>query len=116
MNHALTLLTALLLAPLPALRAANAPLPSKPNMIVIYTDDRGYADLGCMGIMADVKTPNTDSLAAGGVRMTAGYVTAPQCSPSRCGLISGQSQGKVLAWITMACSSPILGCSNCFER
>lgn len=66
----------------------------RPNIIVIYTDDHGYADLGCMGIMADVKTPNMDAFAAGGVRMTAGYVTAPQCSPSRCGLISGQSQGK----------------------
>jgi arylsulfatase A-like enzyme len=67
---------------------------ARPNIIVIYTDDHGYADLGCMGIMNDVKTPNIDALAAAGVRMTAGYVTAPQCSPSRCGLISGQYQGK----------------------
>ncbi len=66
----------------------------KPNIIVIYTDDHGYADLGCMGIMADVKTPNLDALATGGVRMTSGYVTAPQCSPSRCGVIGGQYQGK----------------------
>jgi uncharacterized sulfatase len=65
---------------------------SKPNIIVIFTDDHGYADLGCMGIMKDVKTPHIDALAAAGVRMTAGYVTAPQCSPSRCGLISGQYQ------------------------
>ena len=67
---------------------------TKPNIIVIYTDDHGYADLRCMGIMADVKTPNMDALASGGVRMTSGYVTAPQCSPSRSGLISGQYQGK----------------------
>jgi len=75
--------------------AAEAGLAGKrPNIIVIYTDDHGYADLGCMGIMQDVKTPNIDALAADGVRMAAGYVTAPQCSPSRCGLISGQYQGK----------------------
>ncbi len=67
---------------------------AKPNVIVIVTDDHGYADLGCMGVMADVKTPNLDALATGGVRMTAGYVSAPQCSPSRCGLITGQFQGK----------------------
>ena len=54
----------------------------KPNIIVIYTDDHGYADLGCMGSMADVKTPHIDALAASGVRCTAGYTTAPQCSPS----------------------------------
>ena len=65
---------------------------TKPNIIVIYTDDHGYADLGCMGIMKDVKTPNIDSLAATGVRMTSGYVSAPQCGPSRCALISGQYQ------------------------
>ncbi len=67
---------------------------AKPNIIVIYTDDHGYADLGCVGVMADVKTPNIDALAKGGVLMAAGYVTAPQCSPSRCGLMSGQYQGK----------------------
>ena len=76
------------------LAAAETTPASKPNIIVIYTDDHGYADLGCMGIMKDVKTPNIDALASGGVRMTSGYVTAPQCSPSRCGLISGQYQGK----------------------
>jgi arylsulfatase A-like enzyme len=65
---------------------------TKPNIIVVFTDDQGYADLGCMGIMKDVRTPNIDSLAAAGVRMTSGYVTAPQCGPSRCGMISGQYQ------------------------
>lgn len=72
-------------------RASEA---GKPNIIVIYTDDHGYADLGCQGIMKDVKTPNIDALAASGVRMTTGYVTAPQCGPSRSGLISGQYQNR----------------------
>jgi len=66
----------------------------KPNVIVIYTDDHGYADLGCQGVFKDVKTPNIDALATGGVRMTNGYVTAPQCGPSRSGLISGQYQNR----------------------
>jgi len=57
----------------------------------MFSDDLGYADLGCQG-SADVKTPNIDSLAANGVRCTAGYVTAPQCSPSRAGLVRGRYQ------------------------
>lgn len=46
------------------------------------------------GNYEDVQTPHIDALAVGGVRMTSGYVTAPQCGPSRCGLISGRYQGK----------------------
>ena len=64
----------------------------KPNVIVIFTDDHGYADLSCQGVFNDVKTPHIDSLATGGVRMTSGYVTAPQCVPSRAGLLTGQYQ------------------------
>lgn len=66
----------------------------KPNVIIIYTDDHGYADLSCQGVFDDVKTPHIDALANGGVRMTDGYCTAPQCVPSRGGLISGQYQTK----------------------
>ena len=72
----------------------DAAAQSKPNIIVIFTDDLGYADLGCQGVLRDVKTPTIDGLAAAGVRMTAGYVTAPQCGPSRAGLISGQYQNR----------------------
>ena len=68
---------------------------AKPNIIVIFTDDHGYADLSCQGIFDDVKTPHIDTLAKGGVRMTDGYVTAPQCVPSRGGLLSGQYQNKL---------------------
>jgi arylsulfatase A-like enzyme len=84
-----------LIAVLTALVDIATAAPKKPNVIVLFTDDHGYSDLGCQGVMADVRTPNIDSLATNGVRMTAGYVTAPQCGPSRCGLISGQYQGKL---------------------
>lgn len=67
---------------------------SKPNIIVIFSDDHGYTDLGCQGIVGDLKTPNIDALAAGGVRMTSGYVSAPQCVPSRAGLLSGRYQNR----------------------
>ncbi len=74
---------------------AVAALPEKPNILMIYTDDHGYADFSCQGVFDDVKTPNIDRLAEGGVRMTDGYSTAPQCVPSRCGLMSGQYQNKL---------------------
>jgi len=73
----------------------NGPKDTKPNIIVIFTDDQGYSDLSCQGVFDDVKTPNIDALATGGVRMTDGYVTAPQCVPSRAGLLSGQYQNKL---------------------
>jgi uncharacterized sulfatase len=66
----------------------------KPNIIIIFTDDHGYSDLSCQGVYDDVKTPNIDKLAESGVRMTSGYVTSPQCVPSRGGLISGQYQNR----------------------
>ena len=66
-----------------------AQTPTKPNVIVILTDDMGWADLGTQGAEQDLKTPNLDALAAAGVRCTSGYITSPQCSPSRAGIITG---------------------------
>ncbi len=66
----------------------------RPNIIVILSDDHGWADLGCQGVRSDVKTPHIDQLAAEGVRFTRGYVTAPQCVPSRAGLLTGRDQNR----------------------
>ncbi len=66
----------------------------RPNIIVFYTDDHGYADLSAQGIMPDVKTPNVDALVKSGVRMVHGYSTAPQCVPSRGGLMTGRFQSR----------------------
>jgi hypothetical protein len=55
----------------------------QPNVLVIYTDDHGWADLGVQGVDADIRTPHIDQLAQDGVRFTRGSVTAPQCVPSR---------------------------------
>jgi arylsulfatase A-like enzyme len=66
--------------------------PARPKLIVILSDDQGYADLGVQGVLKEVKTPHIDALAADGVRFTRGYVTAPQCVPSRAGLLTGRYQ------------------------
>lgn len=66
----------------------------RPNIIVIYTDDNGYADLGVKGQVSDVKTPNIDDLARGGGRMSDGYATATRCVFSRLGLRAGQYQNR----------------------
>ena len=49
----------------------------KPNVILIYTDDHGYTDLGLFGIDKHVDTPVMDKLASGGALMKAGYSSAP---------------------------------------
>jgi arylsulfatase A-like enzyme len=89
MKPTLALLAALLLAPPAALLAAD--VPKKPNIVVLYADDLGYADLSATGCK-DVATPHIDSLAKNGVRFANGYVTACVCSPSRAGLMTGRYQ------------------------
>ncbi len=61
----------------------------RPNVVVVFVDDFGWGDPSCYGNTM-LKTPQIDRLAAEGVRFTQGYVAAPICSPSRCGLITGQ--------------------------
>jgi arylsulfatase A-like enzyme len=62
----------------------------RPNIVLIVSDDQGYAEMSGQG--GDVPTPHLDRLAASGIRFTAGYVTAPFCSPSRAGLLTGRYQ------------------------
>jgi len=71
---------------------AETQAPRKPNIILIVADDLGYGELGVQGYTHDIPTPNIDSLARNGVRFTQGYVTAPLCSPTRAGLLSGRYQ------------------------
>lgn len=63
----------------------------KPNVIVVLVDDMGYADVGFTGVR-DFTTPNIDALARDGVICTNAYATAPVCSPSRAGFITGRYQ------------------------
>lgn len=61
---------------------------SQPNVVIVYLDDLGYGDVGAYGA-TELKTPNIDKLANGGVMFTDGYATSATCTPSRYGLLTG---------------------------
>ncbi|MFX0103766.1 MAG: sulfatase [Candidatus Hodarchaeota archaeon] len=60
-----------------------------PNIIIIFCDDMGYADISCFGATT-IQTPNIDSLARDGMELTHSYSSSPVCSPSRAGLMTGR--------------------------
>jgi arylsulfatase A len=67
----------------------------KPNIIIIFNDDMGYADLGCFGSEKN-KTPRIDQMAKEGRRFTDFYVTSSVCTPSRASLMTGCYPRRVL--------------------
>jgi arylsulfatase A len=67
--------------------SAFAAAPSKPNIVVLFIDDLGYADIGPFGATKQ-KTPNLDKMAAEGMKLTSFYA-APVCSVSRAQLLTG---------------------------
>ena len=71
-----------------ALGACKSKLETTPNIVIIFTDDQGYADIGVYGA-DDFETPNLDQMAAEGMRFTDFYVASPVCSPSRAALLTG---------------------------
>ena len=73
------------------LAAFDSSAAAKPNILLIVSDDQGYADAGFKGSQ-DIVTPNLDRLAASGLHCTSGYVTHPFCSPTRAGLMTGRYQ------------------------
>lgn len=84
-------LSALMLA---LLVASSAHAQDKPNIILIFTDDQGYGDVGCYGAKG-FKTPNLDRMAQEGVRFTSFYTGCPVCSGSRAALMTGRHYQRV---------------------
>lgn len=64
-----------------------------PNLVIIMTDDMGWADVGFNGCK-DIPTPNIDIIANEGMRFEEGYVSFPVCGPSRAGLLTGRYQDR----------------------
>jgi arylsulfatase B len=71
--------------------ALAAQAPSRPNIVLLLADDLGYGELGFQG-NPEIPTPHLDSIARNGLRCASGYVTAPFCTPSRAGLLTGRYQ------------------------
>jgi arylsulfatase A-like enzyme len=65
---------------------------TRPNIVFIFADDLGYADLGSYG-QKNIKTPNLDQMAAQGMRFTQHYSGSTVCAPSRCALLTGLHTG-----------------------
>ena len=72
----------------------------KLNVIIVFTDDQGYQDLGCFG-SPDIRTPRIDRMAKEGLRLTSFYSANPVCSASRAALLTGCYPKRVLAGKTV---------------
>ena len=84
-SRLLPLVCLVIAASVPEVRAQA----DRPNVVLIVSDDQGYADLSVLGTPG-VHTPHLDRLASEGVRLTQFYVTAPVCTPSRASLLTGR--------------------------
>ena len=104
MKTTVALFTALLLAPLAGLAAAE---PSKPNIVLIFADDLGYGDTGCYGA-TKVKTPNIDRLASEGRRFTDAHSASAVCTPSRYALLTGEYPFRKNLWGPVMNPSPLV--------
>lgn len=71
-----------------ALASTTASADRPPNIVIIFTDDQGYNDVGCFG-SPDIRTPRLDAMAKQGIRFTDFYVAASVCSASRAALLTG---------------------------
>jgi len=95
LRSTILILTALLLVPCLALRAAEpADSKAKPNILLVISDDHSVPHVGAYGDANCLKnqiTPNLDKFAKEGMRFTRAYTAAPQCAPSRIALLTGRS-------------------------
>jgi arylsulfatase A-like enzyme len=76
------------------LRAADTPAGRRPNVVLIISDDMGYADMPGYGKDMEIPMPQMDRLRRGGVTLTDAYVSGPICVPSRMGIVTGRHQAR----------------------
>ena len=93
-THVYVMLTVALVLTGSNMQAAAKSVARPPNFVLIFTDDQGYADLGCFG-GKHVTTPRIDQMAEEGAKLTSFYVAAPLCTPSRAALMTGSYPKRV---------------------
>jgi arylsulfatase A-like enzyme len=86
--------------------AAATAQPDQPNIVIIFIDDMGYADIGPFGAKA-YRTPNLDRMAAEGRRFTDFHSATAVCSASRAGLLTGCYPGRVSILGALRPNSPV---------
>ena len=94
--------SATMFSALPGCANANqsrAAAKSRPNVVLVMTDDQGYADLACHGNPI-ISTPNLDALHAQSIRLTDFHVS-PTCSPTRAALLTGRCSNRTGVWHTI---------------
>jgi len=87
MKPTVTVLTALLFAPLAVSQAAET---KRPNILIVINDDQSWLECSAYG-NSSIPTPQFDRVAKAGVLFTRGYCSAPSCAPARAALITGRN-------------------------
>jgi len=98
MKHLLLLLAAL------SVTSFAAP----PNIVILYTDDMGYGDLGANNPESKIATPHLDKLAAEGMRFTDAHSSSGVCTPSRYALLTGRFHWRKFHAIVNSFGAPAL--------
>lgn len=96
MSNRLLILFAACVQLLPIIARAEKPALPRPNILIIFTDDQGYADLGCTGSPTN-RTPRMDQFAKEGTRFTSFYAQSV-CGPSRSALLTGRYPMRSKGW------------------
>lgn len=74
------------------LSTAHEARAGRPNILLVFTDDQGFHDVGCYG--SEIPTPHIDRLAAEGVKFESWYSASSICTPSRFGLLTGRNPSR----------------------
>ncbi len=85
-----TMIKQLLLGAMVLLGHGSIGAETKPNIVLIYTDDQGFGDASCLNPHAKFRTPHLDRLAAEGISFSNGHSSDTVCTPSRYGLLTGR--------------------------
>ena len=79
-----------ILLPLSVVALLSVNAIAKPNIVILYADDMGVADVSYGDSAAKIQTPNIDSLASKGMTFTDGHSSSGICTPSRFAMLTGQ--------------------------